>query len=117
MPHHDEPNWKDVRWDHGAADAAVGALGRAAALLDASIADEGRIGQEASAEWRGGTREEFERRRRLLREELASLANACRDAAAGVRQASALAEQEQRRREREREEWEREQERRRGRNG
>lgn len=111
MRHHDEPNWEDVRWDHGAADEAAGALGRAAATLDMALADEARLGRPATEQWRGGTRAEFDRRRNALRTELADLAAACRDAAEQVRRASTRAAEEQRRREREREEWERSRER------
>ncbi len=113
MTYHDEPNWKDVRWDHGAADEAAAALRRAAAELERARDDDARLAMEAATEWRGDSREDFEQRRRPLHAELGDLAAACRDAAEHVRRASAQASAEQRRREAEREAWEREQERRR----
>jgi uncharacterized protein YukE len=113
MPHHNEPNWEDVRWDHPVSDEAAAALGRAAAEVEQLLAEEAHRAARELPEWQGGAYERFLQRRLSLREELRELALACRAAAGEVRRAAARAREEQARREREREEWEEEQRRRR----
>lgn len=113
MPYHDEPNWEDVRWDHRASDEAGGTLQRTASAIERALADDAYQATLATAEWRGPSYAEFQRRWRALCAELSELASACRAAAESVQRASARAAEEQRRRERERAVWERDEERRR----
>jgi len=105
-----EPNWQDVRWDHGAAGDAISALRRAADLLDQSAAERARVAQDATEQWRGRHREEFDEHLERMLRQAQDLARECRDASKQIAHASQRASEEQRRRERERERWRREKE-------
>jgi hypothetical protein len=112
MPQHDEPNWDDVRWNHGASDEMAAALRRAAAVIEQLLAEDAVRAAADLLEWQGLTSGNFARQRLRLRDELAALADSCRAAAEEVQRAAARAREEQQRREREREEWEEERRRR-----
>ncbi|MEM4202929.1 MAG: hypothetical protein QXS54_02550 [Candidatus Methanomethylicaceae archaeon] len=105
-----QPNWNNVRWDWGAANAASTALRRAADKLDAFAYERARMAAEAQREWRGRYRQEFDEQLRALLTRSATLAAEMRHAAARIDQASVRAWEEQRHRERERERWRREKE-------
>lgn len=107
MPAHDRPYQADVRWDHAAAEAAIGALRRAADALDATAADCAHAARGALVPWLGQHRFTFELRRRSLDGAARTLAADCRAAAGGIAAADCRAREEQARREREREAWER----------
>lgn len=107
MPAHDRPDYSDVRWDHGAAAAAIAALRRAADEIERASADCALVAGEAAALWMGGHRATFDLRRRALGGEASRLAADCRAAAGGIAAADRRARDEQARRERERAEWER----------
>jgi len=105
-----EPNWNDVRWDHGAADDAALALRRAAELLEETATRREQLAREAIAEWRGRYREEFDDRLRHTLRRARQLAQEYRQKASEILRKSQLAYEEQKRRERERERWRREKE-------
>lgn len=105
------PNWQDVCWNHGAADAAIGALNRVASELERLAGERVRMAHSLLAEWRGKRRNEFDQRMRQFDHEDATLAQDLRWAAQEVARLSEMAREEQARRERERAEWEAEQER------
>jgi hypothetical protein len=108
MPRHDDVIERDVRWDHGAAAAAIAALRRAADELEGVSADCGRAARVATAHWLGQHRLGFALRRRALDAEGQELAAECRAAAGAVATADRRAREEQARRERVREERARE---------
>jgi uncharacterized protein YukE len=99
------PNWQDVRWNHGAAEAAIAALRRAADRLDQTAADRVRVADEARAEWRGRYREQFDEQLGQTVRRAHELAGEYRDAANRIARADQSAYEEQRRRERDRERW------------
>jgi len=100
-----EPNWQDVRWDHGAAQDAISALRRVADLLDQTAAERARVAQDATAQWRGRYREEFDEHLERMLRRAHDLARECREASNRIAQADQGAYEEQKRRERERERW------------
>lgn len=100
-----QPNWENVRWDHGAAHAAVVALRRAAELLENAVAQKERAANEARAQWRGRYRDEFEERFSRLRNRARELSEQYRHAANQILRASEWAREEQRRREWDRARW------------
>ncbi|PDW03431.1 hypothetical protein [Candidatus Viridilinea mediisalina] len=105
------PNYVDVRWDHGAANAAIGACMRAADELEHAMADCNRALTQAREHWQGNRMEQFLQERQALDSHGRSLANDCRAAAHAIGAASQQAHAEQQRREQERadyERWERE---------
>lgn len=108
MSRHDRPNYEDVRWDYGAAGAAIAALRRAADEVERGAADTARSSWELVDLWRGQHRATYDLRRRALEVEAQVLAADCRAAAGAIAAADQRARAEQARREREREEWERE---------
>jgi uncharacterized protein YukE len=105
-----QPNWNDVRWNWGAADAAIAALRRAADLLDGTTHERSQVAGEAQAQWRGLHRDRFDGELAQILRRGYDLANECRAAADRVASASRHAADEQRHREREREQWRRERE-------
>lgn len=105
-----EPNWDDVKWDHGAADDAALTLRRAADLLEETAARREQQAREATAEWRGRYREEFDERLAQLLRRARQLAQEYRDKAGEILRKSQMAYEEQKRRERERERWQQEKE-------
>lgn len=105
-----EPNWNDVRWDDGAANDAAIALRRAAELLEETSARRERLAREATAEWRGRYREEFDERLTHTLRKARQLAQEYRAKANEILHKSQLAYEEQKHRERERERWHREKE-------
>lgn len=102
------PNWENVRWDHAAAEAAGGALRRAADEVDRAAGERARAAFAAVALWHGGHRREFDQRLAAWLVAARALAAELREAAAAIGRASQLAREEQVRRERDRERWERE---------
>jgi uncharacterized protein YukE len=102
------PNWQDVRWNHGAAEAAGGALRRAADEVERAAGERARAAAEAVVLWNGAHRRDFDERLAGLLAAARDLAAELRAAAAAIGHASQLAREEQARREREREQWERE---------
>ncbi len=105
-----QPNWNNVRWNWGAADAATAALRRAANLLDGTADKRAGAAGEAQAQWRGLHRDRFDNELTQILGRGHSLASECRAAADRVTSASQRAADEQRHRERERERWRREKE-------
>ncbi len=103
-----EPNWQDVRWDHGAAEEAMAALRRTADLLDQMAQERARVAREATAEWRGRYREEFDAHFEQMQRRARELAEECRHAASRIAWADHQAYVEQKRREWDRERWRRE---------
>ncbi|NTW97874.1 MAG: hypothetical protein HGB28_04915 [Oscillochloris sp.] len=103
------PNWQDVCWDHGASDAAIAALGRAASEIDRMAGERARVALAVLGEWRGEHRERFNERLRQADTADASLAGDLRRASQEVARLSQQAREEQSRRERERAAWEEEQ--------
>jgi uncharacterized protein YukE len=99
------PNWQDVRWNHGAAESAIASLRRAADMLDQTAADRVRVADEARAEWRGRYREQFDDQLGQTVRRAHELAGEYRDAANRIARADQCAYEEQRRRERDRERW------------
>jgi uncharacterized protein YukE len=104
------PNWENVRWDHAAADAAIGALRRAADELDRAAGERARAAVEAVALWNGAHRRTFDQRLAEWLVAARALAAELREAAAAIGRTGQLARDEQARRERERQRWERERE-------
>ncbi|RRR69729.1 MAG: hypothetical protein EI684_14800 [Candidatus Viridilinea halotolerans] len=105
------PNYEDVRWDHGAADAAMGACERCAAELDRTLGDTGHAAAQARAQWQGNHQDRFAQERQALNGHGRALVIACRAAARAIATASQQAYEEQARRLRERaayEQWQRE---------
>lgn len=102
------PNWENVRWDHAAADAAAGALHRAADAVERAAGERARAAVEAVTLWSGAHRRDFDQRLAGGLAAARALAVELREAAAAIGRASQLAREEQTRRERERERWERE---------
>jgi hypothetical protein len=115
MPHWN-PNWQDVRWDHGVSDAAIAALERAASEIERLAGERARAVLMMLDEWRGEYRESFNERLRRADGEDVALADELRRAAQRVSRLSEQARIEQKRRERERDEWDRECERERNHN-
>jgi len=105
-----QPNSQNVRWDWGAADAAVAALRAAADKIEATLAERLRCAAEAQREWRGRYREEFDVELERIKVRARELAAEYRAAADRIRSASQRAYEEQRHREHERERWRREKE-------
>jgi uncharacterized protein YukE len=103
-----QPNWQDVRWNYGAADAAASALRRIADMLDETASKRADLAREAQAEWRGQFREVFDQELERLLRRAGELAHECREAANRIAQASQRARDEQAHRERERARWWRE---------
>ena len=93
----------DVIWNWGAARDARYALQRAADLLENTANERERKAREATAEWRGEYREDFDSKLRVILQKARSLANDYRNAASTIRSKSDAAAEEQRRRERARE--------------
>ena len=99
------PNWQDVRWDHDAAHDAMTALRNAADLLDRTADDRTRVASEATQEWQGRYRVEFDGLLTQMLRRARELAGQYRDAANRIGHASQRANEEQRRRDRERHRW------------
>ncbi len=102
------PNWENVRWDWGAADAAMAALRRAADRLDATANEHVRAAAPAQAEWRGARRLRFDDDLATTVHKEHALADECRRMAGRISDASSAARREQDKRERERRRWEEE---------
>lgn len=100
------PNWQDVCWDYGAADAAISALNRAAGEIERMSGERARVAISVLSEWRGGHREHFNQRLRQVDWEDSALSSALRRAGQEIAYLSQQAREEQARRERERAEWE-----------
>jgi membrane-bound lytic murein transglycosylase len=105
-----EPNWHDVKWDHGAAAEAAHALESAAASLDESAHRRRQVADQAREEWRGRKREEFDMQLDKMLRRAAELAAEFRAKASEICRADQRAFEEQRRRELERERWRHEKE-------
>jgi len=102
------PNWENVRWDWGAADAAMAALRRVADRLDATANENVRIAGPAQAEWRGARRLRFDDDLASTVRKEHALADECRRMAGRISDASSAAHREQDKRERDRRRWEEE---------
>jgi len=100
-----QPIWEDVRWNHGAAEAAIAALRRAADVLDQTADERARVTDEARAEWRGRYRDEFDDKFAQMLRRAHEMAGEYRDAANRIARADQRAYEEQRQRERDRERW------------
>ena len=100
-----QPNWSNVNWDFGAAEAAIGALRRAADLLGQTTSERERVAGEARAEWRGRYRESFDGQFQQMVNRARQLADEYRGAANQIARASQWAREEQHRREEERARW------------
>jgi len=100
-----EPNWQDVRWDHGAAGDAMSALRHAADVLDQTATERARVAREATEQWRGRYREEFDEHLERMLRRAHDLAREYRDASNNIARVDQGAYEEQRRRERDRERW------------
>lgn len=105
-----EPNRDNVKWDHHAADAAIRALRSAANLLEETATQRRQRAAEATAEWRGRYRDEFDGQLARMLQRAAELAGELQAKADEIARASDLAREEQARRERERERWREEKE-------
>lgn len=103
----ERPNYEDVRWDHGAAGAAIFALRYAADTIERTIGDCTRLGIDACQVWLGSHRTFFDEQRHTQNLDAGQLAGDCRDAANRLARADAEAHDEQTRRVRDRAEWER----------
>lgn len=103
-----QPNWNNVRWDWGAANAASAALRRSADKLDMFAHERSQVAGAAQREWRGRYRLEFDQQLQAMLSRSSNLAAEMRHAAGRIDQASTRAWDEQRHRERERERWRRE---------
>jgi hypothetical protein len=101
------PNYQDVRWDHGAAEAAVAACVRAAEELEQALLSCAHAALRAQEVWRGARMESFADARQSLELRGRVLAADCRAAAHAITAASQQAREEQARRVYERAEWER----------
>lgn len=105
-----EPNWDDVRWDHGAAQGAISALRQAADLLDGTADERARVARDATEQWRGRYREEFDDHLKQMLTRAHDLARQFRDKSDEIARADQGAYEEQRQRERDRERWRQEKE-------
>lgn len=103
-----EPNWQDVRWNHGVAAETAAALQRSAEALEQTAAERTRAVMALLSDWQGTYRMQNDEQLRQVEARDRDLAAALRRAAARVLDADRRARIEQARREREREEWERE---------
>jgi uncharacterized membrane-anchored protein YhcB (DUF1043 family) len=101
-----EPNRAKVEWDHGAAEAAIAALRRAADKLDLTTTQRERVAGKARNEWRGRYRESFDDHFRQVVSRAGQLTAEYRDAANRIARASQMAWEEQRRRAQEIARWE-----------
>jgi hypothetical protein len=101
-----EPNRQDVHWDFSAADEAAAALRRVANILQETAAQREQQAREATAEWQGRYREEFDVHLTKMLRRARELAMEYRDAANKILSASQRAYDEQKRREQERQRWE-----------
>ena len=101
-----EPNRARVEWDHGAAEAAIAALLRAADELLSTTVQRERVAREAQVEWRGRYRESFDGQFQQMVSRAHELEAKYRDAANQIARASQRAGEEQRRREEEIARWE-----------
>ncbi len=99
------PNWSDVRWDWGAADAAVRALRRAADSLDTLTDARIREARDAQAEWRGRFRLQFDGDLESLVRDARNLAAQYRHKADQLHGLGQRAREEQHHREDERRRW------------
>lgn len=100
-----QPNWNNVAWNWGAADAACDALRRAADRLEKTAHERLSAASCAQREWRGRYREQFDEQLAAMVAEARRLADECRQAAARVARASQAARDEQNRREADRRRW------------
>jgi hypothetical protein len=101
------PNYQDVRWDHGAAEAAIAACMRAAEELEQALLNCAQAALRAQAGWQGARMESFAGARQSLEGRGRVLAADCRAAAHAITAASQQAREDQARRVYERAEWER----------
>ena len=100
-----QPNWTDVRFDHGAAAQAIVELEATARVLVETGGDLARSADIAQQEWRGRYRQRFDDERAALERERESLIGGLRADADRIRQAAEAATYEQRRREDDRGRW------------
>lgn len=103
-----QPNWRDVEWDHRAADEAIQSLRQAATFVEETAAQRRQRAAEATAEWRGRFREEFDGHLSRALRRAAELAGELRAKADEISRADERARAEQKHREHERDRWRRE---------
>ncbi|WP_028457586.1 hypothetical protein [Chloroflexus sp. Y-396-1] len=92
----------DVWWDWQASDAAIAALRRVAAAVDAEQRQRSRAATELLADWRGPRQDEWALRQAALQITAVQLRDRCLQAAQAIAQASERARAEQARINRER---------------
>jgi uncharacterized protein YukE len=100
-----QPNWTDVRFDFGRAEAAVAALRSTADLLDRQTDARVRFAADAQREWRGPSRDAFDVQLARMVREAADLAAALRSSARAIEAAAHEARLEQARRVDARQRW------------
>ena len=100
-----QPNWTDVHFDFGRADAAVTALRATADLLDRQTDQRVRLAAVAQQQWQGRARTTFDGELARLVRVAADLVAALRAAARTIEAAAADARLEQARRVDDRQRW------------
>lgn len=107
-----QPNWDDVVFDHGRAQAAVDACNGMAGALDSVVT--GFVGENtklvAGGEWRGRYRTDFDREMPQIETAATGAVDDLRALAAAITTAMGAARREQAHRVSERERWHRERE-------
>ncbi|WP_129628980.1 hypothetical protein [Candidatus Oscillochloris fontis] len=101
--------WDRVRWDAGAAEAAMTALEQAAQQVERLATQRVDAARVMLREWRGPFRQQFDARLRQADAEDAALVADLRRARAELARLTQLAREEQARRDRARARWEAEQ--------
>lgn len=100
-----QPNWQDVRFDHGAVAEAVAECERARALLAGAEEGHWRAAEAAAADWTGSAAGRFEGQRQVIQAAFGAANDALTESIIQLEAAAEAAAAEQRRRERDRERW------------
>lgn len=104
-----QPDWNDVVWDHGSAEAASRSLDQMAYSFEFSATDRASLAQADSVDWYGEHRISFDRYLDEVLRMAQGLAQECRSAAARIRQIDQQVLADQAQRERDRQRWKDEQ--------